>query len=234
MLSKIKQKVSNFKLVYILDSIIAIVLVFLVIYDSEPKYYLWSCDLMALLLALNLLVLRKLEVYFFIFLITFSSTIEWVFDFFKMLLGFKAPKTMWMLNTDEPLFFTELQHALIMVIPFYYSVLYLKRIQNKQVVKKIKLILFFFIISSLYYLALILISYFLTLYGVYDFSENINCVIRECGSLEGFRSLKELLFYWLHYVLNEIILISIISLFLFKNYLKNVAKTFIKRLLNKI
>jgi len=44
-----------------------------------------------------------------------------------MKLGFEAPKTEWMLNTDEPLIYTELQHAIIMVIPLYYAFFYLKR-----------------------------------------------------------------------------------------------------------
>jgi len=198
----------------VIEFFFGLLLIFITVKDSGLKYLLWSCDLVSMLLSLNLMLFKSLKIYFFVFLVSYSSTIEWILDYFKMKLGFEAPKTEWMLETDEPLIYTELQHAAIMLIPLLYIFKYLKSLKNSSLKEKIKILSLFFILVSLYYLILILISYYLTLINFYDISENINCVIKDCGIDSGFRDFKGLIYYWLHYLRNLAFLFIVVILLL--------------------
>ena len=180
---------------------------------SDFKYWLWSCDLMSLLLIINLLFLNNPNLYFFIFLVTWTTTIEWVIDYFKMLLGFSAPKTEWMLNTDSPLIFTEIQHGLIMIVPFIYFLI------NKK--PSIKEQIRIFVLYIFYILILSIVSIVLTKAGFIEKIENINCFIYFCGTMKE-RNLIDIVKYIIHFYLNAILLLLVLNIKRIQKHFKNI------------
>ncbi|MEO2154440.1 MAG: hypothetical protein ABGW69_01395 [Nanoarchaeota archaeon] len=218
---------------------LAVILFLIVYFNVHPEglsdivYFLWSCEIMTLLLIVNLTLFNNYKLYFFIFLITWTSTFEWVIDFFKMLAGFSAPKTEWMLYTQEPIIWTTIQHALIIILPTIYTFFYLKKSKTLKIYKTLVITS---MLTVIYYFILAFISYDLSLKGIIPLAENINCVLRECGSSIGLRNQIELIFYVFYYIKNLIILDLILLLVIFRREIKRkVAKliNFLKKELKR-